>query len=1341
MTKKIKGAGGGGGKGGGGGGGRVAQESPDSLRSIAYASVLDLVAEGEIEGLADGLKSVYFNDTPLQNSDGSYNFTGATVTSVNGTQAQSYIQGFPAVENEIGVSTQLVKTSNIVRQITDTDVDAVRVRVSVPRLTSQNTTNGDISGTSVSYAIDLQSNGGGYVEKSVQTISGKTTSKYERSTRIELTGSAPWDIRVRRITDDSTNSALSNDTYFESYTQIIDGKFRYPNSAIVGVRIDASQFDNIPKRSYDLKLLKVKVPSNYNPVSRIYSGIWDGTFTVAWTDNPAWCFYDLITNERYGLGSYIAEAQVDKWALYAIGQYCDELVDDGFGGTEPRFTCNLYLQTRQEAYTVINSMASIFRGMPFWASGAISVGQDSPSDPVFQYNNANVVDGDFVYSGSALKARHTVALVTWNDPEDLYKQKVEYVEDADAMTRYGIVQTEVIAVGCTSRGQANRVGRWILYTEKDETELVNFKVGIDGNLVRPSDVIQIADQLRAGVRRGGRIGTSNAYDILLDQNLSDVVNIIGSSISVITPNGTLETRTISSVDGLTVSVGTPFSDSPQVNSVWIVETLEVSAQLFRVISIAEAEDGFNISALEHDPTKYNKIENGLTLAPRTISSLSAIPNAPTQLSAEEALFFIGSDTVVTVSLSWERVIGATAYEVAYKVGDNNYVTLPNTQAVSVDIPNATAGTYTFRVCAINSIGKRSIPAELNQAIGGKDGLYTIDIPVNITADSQSIITEDGAVQTGIILQWDAPSSPWVSDYEVQWIRGSGNIDWGLISEAATITQNYGSIVDDATFGLNYGSITDPVPDADIGYNSRFTSQRLFTIAPVTTGIAYSVRIRAINNIGVKSEFAAIEYTSYGDVTPPALIDNSFIKSGYKQLILNWTNPSDADFDYVELYRNIVDNRVSAQKIGNVRGTSYVDAGLAINETYYYWVRSVDRSGNKSDYTPMFAGTTAFIDSDQFSQEVMNLFSEAGAYGIEPVAILPASGDFVGQIKYDTTSNGLYRWTGTAWSDDIFSITSGSVNLASFAAGIEPVSIVSSLPSPSGYLGAKVVFLVTDNKLYRYTGTSWVSTVLASDIEGELSADNFSATLRPVEIVSALPSIDNFVGRTAVLTTDGKLYRYTSSGWSASVPTTDLSGSISVGQIASGAITTDKLDANSVTTGKIATGAITADKLAANSIIAGKIAAGAISADAIAANAITADKIQAGAIQSDKIAANAITAGLLAAAGVITTSAQIENGIITNAKIENGAITTAKIGDAEITNAKIAGVINSTDFVAGASGWKIDKNGAAEFNNATFRGSLDVKSSSSGARLEMKNNYIKVYDTGGVLRVRIGDLSA
>ena len=850
--KKIRGYGGGGGKGGGGGGGgRVAQESPDSLRSIAYASVLDLVSEGEIEGLAEGLKSVYFNETPLQNPNNSFNFAGATIVSTTGTQGQSYIQGFPNVENEIGVSTQVEAATPIVRQISNSEIDAVRVTISIPALTQQNTSNGDINGASVQYAIDVQSNGGGYVpqilgsvwssnivniasstsaranqplyqiqmavtdtnndavyvaqyklqssgtwltagitEKVDQTvdsyyddygyqevrttvktftmpfqasglwemrivitsgspyisavngnygtpfatITGKTTSKYQKSHRIQLTGDAPWDIRVRRITADSTTTALQNKTFWDSYTEIIDGKFRYPNSAIVGVRIDASQFDSIPRRSYDLKLLKVKVPSNYNPQTRQYTGVFDGTFKVAWTDNPAWCFYDLVTNSRYGLGGFIPEAQVDKWTLYAIGRYCDELVPNGFGGTEPRYTCNIYFQTREEAYTVINNMASIFRGMPYWASGAITLGYDAPADPVYQFSNSNVVDGSFSYQGSAIKARHTVALVTWNDPDDFYRQKVEYVEDADGIARYGIVQTEVIAVGCTSRGQANRAGRWILFTEQSETELVTFKTGIEGNQIRPSNIIQIADEARAGTRTGGRVASATTSVVTLDQNVSGIANIGTGTLSVILPSGTLETRSISSVATSSVTVSSPFTETPAPNAIWMVQTSTLSLQTFRVTSIIEEGDGLSVTALAHNPDKYAEVEQGLILAPRVISSLSIVPAAPNNLAASEILYEENADINVLVTLSWSPVDRATGYQVSYKVDDRNFINLPVTSATSIDIRNAVEGTYTFKVFAINSIGKRSLPTELTTQIYGK----TLP-PANVTNFAVNII--------------------------------------------------------------------------------------------------------------------------------------------------------------------------------------------------------------------------------------------------------------------------------------------------------------------------------------------------------------------------------------------------------------------------------------------------------------------------------------------------------------------------------------------------------------------------------------------------------------------------
>lgn len=1450
MNKKIKGAGGGGGgKGGGGGGGRVAQEAPDSLRSISYAQVLDLVSEGEIEGFANGLQSVYFNNTPLQNSNGSFNFTDTSVTLVNGSQAQSHIAGFPAVENENIVGVQVEQSgSGIVRQITNSDVDAVRVRISVPVLTSQNTTNGDINGTTVQYAIDIQSNGGGYVpqilgatwdasrvtiasstlaqsnaaiyqmqiqvdnsdpsttytvqykaqssgtwltsgisvatsqttkivtvtdeggwnryDTEVQvetktytmpaqasgawemritnivlgdpassppeitsvngnygtpyaTISGKTTSKYERSHRIQLTGDAPWDVRVRRLTADSTSASLQNKTYFEAYTEIIDGKFRYPNSAIIGVRIDSSQFNSIPTRAYDLKLLKVKVPSNYNPITRAYTGVWDGTFKVSWTDNPAWCFYDLITNARYGLGEFIDPAQVDKWTLYSIGQYCDELVDDGKGGTEPRYTCNIYLQNRDEAYTVVNSMASIFRGMPYWASGSLTLGYDAPADPEYQFTNANVIDGKFTYSGSALKARHTVALVTWNDPEDNFRQKVEYVEDAESIERYGIIQTEVVAVGCTSRGQANRVGRWILFSEKSETEMVSFKTGIEGNQLRPSQIIQVADDLRAGLRRGGRIISATTNAITIDD--SDIQNqsgVIGGTISVILPDGTLETRTISNVAGTVITCNTGFSSAPQVDAIWMIETTAVQVQLFRIISVSEEDEGFLVTALEHNPNKYTEIETGLVLPDRTISALSIVPDPVTGLTAEETLVETGSDVGVKIVLSWEAVIGATSYEVSYKIADNNYVVLPQTKGCSLDIENSQAGSYVFKVVALNGLGKRSVPTEISQNIYGKTGLQTIDPPTNLVATSQSDLAGDGTVLTAIIATWDAPTSLFVSQYEVQYIRGSGNFDYGFISESANTNTDYGSITTVETFSINYGSITDPVPVAETDFNSRFTGERSFKIVPSLEGVTYTIRVRAINKIGVKSDWTTLDYIAFGDLDPPADPEFYSIKTGYKQLIIEWDLPPDADYDTTEVFRNIVNNRFSSTKIGSVRGTTYVDTGLGINETYYYWIRFVDRSGNPSGFSEAISGTTAFIDADQFSQEVMNLFSEAGAYGIEPVATLPLAGDFNGQIKYNTTTNKLYRWdaTGSVWTDDIFSITAGSVDFASFASGIEPISIVSSLPNPSGYTGAKIVFLTTDNKIYRYTGTAWTTSILATDLSGSLAIDVFPNTLRPVEVVGALPSTGNFVGRVATLTTDGKLYRYTNTGWVASVASSDISGAITnaqieglaaskvtgqltnsqiadvaaakvTGQITGTQITDDaisapKISAGAITTAKLAAGAVTADQIGANAITSAKIDAGAITTAKLAAGAVTASTIASDAITSDKIAANAVTADEISANAI--TTAKIAAGAITTSLISANAITATQLAANSVVAGKIAAAAVSTTELAADS---------------------------------------------------------
>lgn len=722
MSEMIIRGAGGGGKRKGGGSTHVPTEAPDSLRSRAYARVIDVISEGEIEGLVNGLKSIYLDDTPIQADDGSMNFSGVTVAWRNGSPTQSYVPGFAAVENEIAVETEVKNVAPVVRAISNKNLSAVRVTVSVPQLSYQDPSTGNLSGTSVEIAIDINNNGGGWLEVKRDTISGKTMSRYQRSYRIDLPAPGPWQVRVRRISGDSTKANLQNKTFWDSYTEIIDARLRYPHSALVAIQIDAEQFNHIPRRGYDIRGLRVRVPVNYDPKTRTYSGVWNGQFKIAWTDNPAWCFYDLLTNERYGLGAYLDESQIDKWALYEIARYCDKLVPDGFGGKEPRFTCNLYLQTRQEAYTVIQQMAAIFRGMVWWANGTLTCSQDAPADPVALFTEANVIDGIFTYSGSSLKQRHTVALVTWNDPADMYRQKVEYVEDVEGIRQWGVRETEIVAVGCTSRGQAHRVGRWLLYTERMETETVTFRAGLDGALVYPGAVIRIQDASRAGVRFGGRVKSSTSASITLDAPVSIKAGK-SYSLSCMLPNGSVETRRVTTGVGThtVLAVSPAFSAAPLSGAIWVLAASDLSPTTWRVVSVSEVDTGIvEITALAHRPDKYAAIENNLVLEPirTTVYGFSA-PAAPSNLAISESLYLAGLGVVaMRAEVSWDAVLGAARYEVSWRIDGGN----PSTQTVTtptIEIAPAEPGTLEVSVRAVDALGRRSAPTTLVRTLYGK----------------------------------------------------------------------------------------------------------------------------------------------------------------------------------------------------------------------------------------------------------------------------------------------------------------------------------------------------------------------------------------------------------------------------------------------------------------------------------------------------------------------------------------------------------------------------------------------------------------------------------------------
>lgn len=910
MTKTIQGAGGGG-KGGGGSSARVPVESPDSLRSRAYAKVLDLVSEGEIEGLVDGMKSVYLDGTPLQNPDGSYNFQGVEVSTRNGSQAQSYLPGFPSVENTIQVSVEAKASAAVIRQVTNPNLDAIRITIGIPQLSFQNPSNGDLSGTSVQYAIDLQSNGGGFVEVVAPVVTGKTTSRYQRSHRIELTGSAPWDIRVRRITPDSTQTNLQNKTWWDSYTEIIDAKLRYPNSALVGIKVDASQFQSIPTRGYDLKLLRVRVPTNYNPATRAYTGSWDGTFQVAWTDNPAWCFYDLLTNYRYGLGGMIAESQVDKWAMYQIGRYCDELVPDGFGGTEPRFTCNLYLQTRREAFKVLQDFASIFRGMVYWATGSVTAVQDAPADPVALFTAANVVEGKFSYSGSGLKARHTVALVTWNDPDDLYRQKVEYVEDADGIARYGVQQSEVVAVGCTSRGQANRVGRWLLYSERAETETVQFSVGLDGAVVRPGHIIKVADSTRAAARLGGRVNASTTTTLTVDR--APLLDVTGWTLYATLPDGTVEQRTVSSSTGNTINVGTAFSTAPTPQGIWILSAPSVDAQTFRVITVAEDQEAgtYTISALKHEPLKFDAIENGLVLQPRDFTLLNDRPPAPSAVLLVESLYTYQAEVRAKISASWEGVEGVYTYFLDWRRDDGNWNRI-ETKNTDVELLDITPGTYDVKVYSSNPAG----------ILSSNFGSATI-IALGKTAPPADVtgLMAEVDKDIGITLYWDKVPDIDLDGYEIR--QGAS---WATAEQLG--------IVKSTVFNVGY----------------------------IQAGLQ-TFHVRALDtsgNLSTNVSSVSVEFSAPTAVTiTQEVVDNN--------VLLRWSE-STATLSIRHYIVRRGTTWAGADDIGTVAGRfTVIFESLA--GTFNYWVAAVDLAGNVG--TPAFV--TALVNQPpdyqlQFNQD-------------------------------------------------------------------------------------------------------------------------------------------------------------------------------------------------------------------------------------------------------------------------------------------------------------------------------------------------------------------------------------
>jgi predicted phage tail protein len=763
---------GGGGKGKGGGAFRKSTEAKDNLDSTAYAKIVEILSEGEIEGFATpsrlgltqgttqymnaSMKDIYFNKTRLLNAtadntlpqESDFNFQNVTVVTKFGTQSQAYVPGFDAVEEEISVNQSVVLATPVVKTIIDTNVNAVRLTIGVPSL-QKVLDNGDIVGTSLSLAIAVRYFGGSYTTIITDTISGRTSDLYQRDYIVDLAGAFPVDIRVSRTSPEPTSVKEANAFTWSSYTELIYKKLKYPNTAYVATRIDAEQFSNIPQRAYKIRGIKVAIPSNATvdlETGRLtYAGIWNGTFgAAAWTSDPAWILWDLLTSRRYGLGDHIQANTLDKWAFFQASKYCAELVSTGLNDpiSEPRFSCNVNIQTQEEAYKLINDMCSVFRAMPYWAAGSLSMMQDRAADPVALFTLANVSEDGFTYESSSLKTRSTVVVVGWLNLE-LGDIDREVVEDPEGIARYGVVTKEVTAFATTSRSQAHRVGEWILYSERYETEVCSFTTSLEnGIIVRPGAVINIADPVKAGARRAGRISSGTASTVTVD-NATDLPST--GTLSVVLDDGIVESRTITDLTAGVYTVTPPFSMAPQNGGVWMVETSDIQPTQWKVLGIQEEEGiNYSVTAVSYNSSKYDYVERGAPLEARDITNLNEPPATPQDLTGTEILYPLNGRVTTKLALTWKGVRGVNEYKIRWRAEFGNWTEVRQYGPL-YEIEDVTTGNYQVEVYAISSTQViSSAPAEMMFSVTGVSAP-----PANPTGVSLVPINESTA-----IIQWD-----------------------------------------------------------------------------------------------------------------------------------------------------------------------------------------------------------------------------------------------------------------------------------------------------------------------------------------------------------------------------------------------------------------------------------------------------------------------------------------------------------------------------------------------------------------------------------------------------------
>ena len=1221
---------------------RTPTEQPDDLQSVAKAKILIALGEGEFAGQLTG-NDIYLDGTALENANGSQNFSGVTWEFRAGTQAQKYIQGIPGTENEISMGTEVSSATAWTRTFTNTQLSAVRLRLKWPSLFKQED-DGDLVGYSVNYAIDLQTDGGAWQTVLNTSVTGKTTSGYERSHRIDLPqAGSTWTIRLRKITSDANSAKIGDTMTLQSFTEVIDAKLRYPNTALLYIEFDSSQFNgSIPQISCEPRGRVIRVPDTYDPETRTYSGTWTGAFKWAWTDNPAWIFYDLVVTDRFGLGDRLTAANIDKWTLYQVAQYCDQQVPDGKGGsgTEPRYICNVYVQERNDAYTVLRDFAAIFRGMTYWGGDQIVALADMPRDVDYSYTRANVIDGRFNYASSTSKTRYTSALVSWSDPDNAYADAMEPVFEQALVARYrGFNQLEMTAIGCTRQSEANRKGRWgILTNNKDR--VVSFDVGLDGNIPQPGYIIAVADELLSGKVMGGRISAVNGRVIKLDR-VADAA--AGDRLILNLPSGASQSRTIQAVNGESVTVTTAYSETPQAEAVWVVESDELYAQQYRVVSVSDNDDGtFSITGAWHDPDKYARIDTGAIIDQRPVSVIPpGNQSSPANIVISSFSVVQQNISVETMRVSWDQAQNAIAYEAQWRRNDGNWVNVPRSSTTSFDVPGIYAGRYLVRVRAINA-------AEISSGWGYSEE-KTLTGKVGNPPKPVGFIASENVV-FGIELNWGFPA----------------NTDDTLKTEIQ--------------YSLT-GTEDDAMLLADVPY-----PQRKYQQMGLKAGQIFWYRAQLVDRSGNESGYtdwvrgqASIDVSDITDVILEEIKESEV----FKDLIESAVDGSEKLAELSDAIKENADGLAAAVGSNKQTAEAIIGNALAIADVV---VRQTAQQGANSatfeELREVIATETEARVTDVTRLEAQTAQNEAGITEVRQALATEteASASAVSQLTAATQ----------AASDKADSAAAvGAQNTASITELSQVVTdLDSSMASRLEELGAqtdKASGSIQNNAIALITSTlaqvnqrNLLSVQYGDNKAGIERVDNVMADASKA-VAESLRTLDSSTG-----------------GNTANV--TDLSKTLAdFTQASATQINSLKVTVNGQSAAIVQNSQVSADiNNNLNAMYSIKVAVDSNGNQYAAGMGIGVQNTPSG-MQSQVLFVADRFAVMAQAGGTVTLPFVIQNG--------QTFINDAFFRDASIQFAKITDSLKSDNFVAGKTGWNMPKSGNAELNNVTVRGAL------------------------------------